>query len=300
MKIKSLGAAAALSVLGLGPAAAAEPCDRACLTKTLDAYLTALTRSDPTAAPLAAGYRATENGREVARGEGLWRSAKRLGALQRRYYDPVSGGAAYYGVIEEDAGASVMILRIKVDGRKITESEVIIARKGDALFSVEGAMKDAPPPAVAIPAADRAPREALRKAADSYFQAIQDKDDSLVIREPGCVRVESGTRVTQRRPPALANAPAVEFHETDCGEGLAKMTQIDQVILRRFPVLDEEAGVAVGIVLFTRPPSAVRPDGQPWPRNLLSEVFTTKQGRITGIYASMHYLAKEAPTATGW
>lgn len=297
-----MAAAGALSLLGGTAVAATPPCDRACLGKTLDQYLDAVVRHDPSAAPLASGYRATENAAVVKAGDGLWKSATRLGAVQRRYFDPVTGQAAYYGLIEEPASTSVAIIRIRVEGGKVAESETIIARKGDAMHSAEGVIADAPPQGP-LPPAERATRDQLRAAADSYFSGIEQKKDELVIKQDGCVRVESGTKVTQRKPPAPQpgqNTNAVEFDSGDCAEGLSRMTQIDKVSLRRYPLLDEEAGVALGFALFTRPPGAKRQNGELWPRNLLSEVFTTRQGKITGIYAAMHYLEPDRPSVTGW
>ena len=78
------------------------------------------------------------------------------------------------------------------------------------------------------------------------------------------------------------------------------MTQISGVSNRRFPVADEEAGVVIGMGVFNRPPGAARADGTLWPRNLLTEVFVVEDGRIRGIWAAMHYMTPDVPTAPGW
>src|SRR5476649_363331 len=83
--------------------AAAQPCDRTCLRTALDAYLNAVIKHDPAAAPLMIGFRQTENAIVVRPGTGLWKTMTGLGAMQRRYLDPVTGQAAYFGVIEEGA-----------------------------------------------------------------------------------------------------------------------------------------------------------------------------------------------------
>ena len=80
---------------------------------------------------------------------------------------------------------------------------------------------------------------------------------------------------------------------------MALMGQIAAVVNRRFPVVDEEAGVVVGMGVFTRPPNARRADGTLWPRNLLTEVFAVEDGRIRRIWAAMHYLDDGVP-APGW
>ncbi|MGC4029978.1 MAG: hypothetical protein QM696_14035 [Steroidobacteraceae bacterium] len=296
---------------GLAAAAAdTESCGRACLIDTLDRYLAALTKQDAGSAPLAAGVRMTENAIDVAPGEGLWRTASGLGKLQRRYADPVSGQAAYFGVIEERDGPALASLRLKIDGRKVTEAEWIIARKGAPLFNLDGAIADAPSDRP-IASRLRSGREAMVAAADSYFQGLQDHSGVRVLSHQGCVRVENGTMVTSRpgepqpAAPAAAGNPANavlanEFGRGDCATNLERMTQIAAVVERRYPVVDEEAGVVLGSVVFHRPPGAKRNDGTPWPRLLLSEFFPVENGRIRGIYAAMHYLPSDGAGTSGW
>src|SRR5262249_27285735 len=92
----------------------ANDCDRACLKTSLDQYLNAVVKHDPSAAPLFAGFRQTENAVVVRTTTGLWKSLTGLGKVQRRYFDPVSGQAAYYGIIEEGAASDIATVRIKV------------------------------------------------------------------------------------------------------------------------------------------------------------------------------------------
>jgi hypothetical protein len=291
--------AAALAGLMLAWAGRADACDRACLHAALDRYLAAIIAHDPAAAPLAKTYRETENAAETAPGAGVWASLTALGAVQRRYLDPVSGQAAYFGTVEEGVAAAIVSLRIKVEGRKIAEAEWIVARKGEALLNVAGLAAE-PPPETIAPKAGRASRAQLRAAANSYFDGLQGHDGALVLHNPGCVRLENGTRVTGRHAPPPGSA-AVEFDSGDCASNLDRMTQIDAVVHRRFPLIDEEAGVVLGTALFLRPPGgAKRADGSLWPRLLLAEYFRTEGGRISAIYAAMHYLPADAPETTGW
>ena len=68
-----------------GGASAQTTCDRACLRNFLDQYLAAVTKHDPKAAPLAIGFRQTENAINVAPGSGVWKTVTGLGKMQRRY-----------------------------------------------------------------------------------------------------------------------------------------------------------------------------------------------------------------------
>lgn len=287
--------AAILAGLALsGGAQAASPCNRACLTGVLDSYLAGVIRHDAAQAPLAAGYRETENAVDVKAGDGLWSTLTGLGEVQRRYLDTTNGAAAYFGTISEAGGGrGVVSLRIKVENRKVAEAEWIIARQGEALFNPDNLIAQAPPEGP-IPAAERASRADLERAANSYFEGLQTKNGETVIHQPGCVRLENGTRVTQRQAPAGANTGETnEFGANDCASGFDRF-QIRAVAHRRFPVIDEVQGVALGYGMFLRPPGARSQ------RLLLSEVFTTKGGKITGIYAAMHYLPSEAPETMGW
>src|SRR5437867_13211069 len=92
---------AIVSVGGVNLFGAAD-CDRACLKTTLDQYLNAVIKHDPAAAPLSIGFRQTENATVVKLSSGLWKTATALGKVQRRYFDPVTNQAAFFGLIEEN------------------------------------------------------------------------------------------------------------------------------------------------------------------------------------------------------
>src|SRR5262245_55443249 len=112
----ALGAA-----IGIAPAFAAE-CDRSCLKTVLDQYLNAVIQHNPAAVPLTPGYRQTENAVVRRPGQGIWQTAKSLGKVQRRYFDPVTQNAAYFGTLEETSGnAAVVTLRLKISDRKVAE-----------------------------------------------------------------------------------------------------------------------------------------------------------------------------------
>src|SRR4051812_28818914 len=109
MSTRRVAIAALFFTIGYGAAASAVAprCDRACLAKALDRYVAAVVKHDASAAPLAANFRYTENALEAKPGDGLWKTATGLGAVQRRYLDPVSGQAAYFGLIEEGADTAI-------------------------------------------------------------------------------------------------------------------------------------------------------------------------------------------------
>src|ERR1700733_12545492 len=171
-------------------------CERACLKATLDQYLNAVVQHNPAAAPLSAGYRETENAMVRRPGGGLWKSAKELGKIQRRYFDAESGQAGYFGTLEEENGTDIVTVRLKVDDRKISEAEWYVSRKGDAGIGVSaGAQANAafndpdnlaahPPVERVVPKGERLSRADLIAITNSYFDGLSAHDGTLIIAHP--------------------------------------------------------------------------------------------------------------------
>ena len=197
------------SVIVLNPTPVAHAqgpaCDRACLRTTLDAYLNAVIKHDPAAAPLMIGFRQTENAVVVRPGNGLWKTMTGLGSMQRRYLDPVTGQAAYFGIIKEGSAEAVVTVRVKVDDRKISEAEWLLARAGEYgpngpngnVFNAESLAAN-PPPERTVPKAQRLSRASLLGITNSYFDGLTTHDGNIIEHEPGCTRVENGTVMTNR------------------------------------------------------------------------------------------------------
>ncbi len=282
-------------ILALGSAYGAG-CDRACLKTTLDQYLNAVLQHNPSAAPLTVGYRETENAMVRRPGSGLWKSAKALGKVQRRYLDTESGQAGYFGTLEEESGTDIVTVRLKVDDRKISEAEWFVSRKGDAGIGVSaGAQANAafhdpdylaahPPMERVVPKNERLSRADMVAITNSYFDGLTAHDGTLIIAHPGCVRLENGVATTQRKLPS--------GEMTDCTSNGA-MANIFAVTARRVPIVDEEAGVALGLGVFERKP------GVAMRRNLFSEWFVMEQGKIRAIYSAMMYPEQDA-MAPNW
>ena len=277
------------------PACAATDCDRACLKTMLDQYLNAVIKHDPAAAPLMVGFRQTENAVVVKLGTGVWKSAIGLGKLQRRYLDPVSGQAAFFGIVQEQTESAIVTVRVKVEQRKISEAEWLIARKGnpglnglDAKGQPSGNFFDPdnlaanPPPERVVAKDARLTRESLAAITNSYFDGITTHDGSIIQAHPGCMRVENGNTVTGR--PGRGGSKQV----SDCTSNLENIN-IQLVAARRYPVVDEEAQVVLALAVFIRKP------GTATRRNVFSEWFVIDNAKIRSIYSAMFYPEPEAP-----
>ena len=277
--------------------AAANDCDRACLKTTLDQYLTAVIKHDPTAAPLFIAFRQTENAVVGKFGTGVWKSVTRLGKMQRRYLDPVSGEAAYFGIVEEGSNSAIVTVRVKVENRKITEAEWLIARDGDPglngpatatqrsgnVFDPSNLTAN-PPPDRIVPKADRLPREALVAITNSYFDGLTTHDGSIIMAHPGCIRLENGRGMAG----AGSGRAGKGGEPTDCTSGLTNFSAA-LVSARRFPVVDEEAQAVLAIAVFVRRP------GVATRRNVFSEWFFIDNAKIRTIYSAMFYPPPEQP-----
>ena len=103
-------------------ARAADDCDRACLRTTLNQYLAAVSRHDPAAAPLFPGFRQTENAVVRKLGAGMWQTMTGLGRLQRFYMDPVTGQAAYFGIVNEGNNEAIVTVRLRVENAALASA----------------------------------------------------------------------------------------------------------------------------------------------------------------------------------
>jgi hypothetical protein len=284
----------------------AATCDRACLTSSLDQYLQAILKHDPQAAPLFLGYRHTENALLVKLGEGAWKSITAIGKVDRRYYDPVSGQAAFFGVLYEGAEPTVTTVRIRVENRKITEAEWMIARRvaaGINGFDAQGKPQAYafspdnlalhPPEQRAVPPAQRLSREELIAITNSYFDGITAHDGSMIMAHPGCSRLENGQTVSgdpdaragfpPPPPPAPGARPA-----SSCASGLQNFN-LQNVAARRFPVVDTEAQTVLAYAVFIRRP------GSPSRRNAFAEWFEIDTNKIRHVYSTMFYPPNDLP-----
>lgn len=129
-----------------------------------------------------------------------------------------------------------------------------------------------------MPQRERLTRSELVAIANSCFDGLSAHEGEIILARLGCVRIENGALATQR---------PIEGGQTECtSEGA--MRSIFAVTARRYPVVDEEIGAVLGIVLFQRHP------GVDMRRNSLAEWFYVDAGKIRTIYAAMYYPLAEA------
>lgn len=279
---------AAASVLS-GPATArAAYCNRACLQGFVDSYLEAMAKHDASKVPVAASVKFTENGKTLKLGEGFWKTA---GAASYRLYalDPSHGDAAVQAVVAEGADPTVFLVRLKVTQKKITEVETLVCRKGQAGFFAPEKMTTSPAAfGEAVPESARSSREQLASFANGYFTAVQtegSKDYQAAPLAADMNRFENGVQTTNvpiMGMPAMSGAEQLD-------KGVFKDLMIDH---RRFPVVDRENGVVLGMVLMH-----AKMDGQVG-GILIAEMFKVAGGKIHQVQAVMVNVPNDS--TTGW
>ena len=288
------------------PALGAQTCDRACLKTSLDQYLQAIVKHDPKAAPLFLGYRQTENAVVTKLGDGAWKSITSIGTVDRRYYDPETQQAAFFGVVNEGTEPTVTTVRIRVEDRKIAEGEWVIARRNAA--GINGFDAQGRPQAYAfspdnlakfpleqrvVPAAQRLSREELVAITNSYFDGITSHDGSIIMAHATCARLENGQSVSGD-PTAKAGTPDPPppapggRGASSCASGLQNFN-LQNVAARRNPVVDTEAQIVLAYAVFIRRP------GSPSRRNAFAEWFVIDTNKIRHVYSAMYYPPDDLP-----
>jgi hypothetical protein len=128
-----------LAALTPGARAAAADCDRECLRGFITQYLDAMVAHKPSALPLAEPVKFTEDTVRKTLGDGLWKTASGLRKYRQDILDVRQGVAASQVVVEEGSMPVMLMLRLKVTGKKITEVETQTTRSRaeGAIFSID-------------------------------------------------------------------------------------------------------------------------------------------------------------------
>ena len=273
-------------------AAKTAACSSECLLDLVNHYLDAMIAHDASALPFAPGLKATENGKVIQPGEGMWKTAQAF-LYRHTVADPSAGQAAFFGVVKEEEGQALLVIRLAVADGKITEAETMVARKGahpnsnpDRLRTVAGIWTSP------VPQEDRLSRTRLMEIADSYFEGLEKHSAEAVPFHPDCNRTENGTRTTNTDP---------EPNWSSCSKGFKEMTAIKKVRERRYPVVDEKRGLVLSISVFDIVPdlpNSVTGSNDPPLSMLLYELFKIDDGRIREIEG---FMRDEPPGfSNGW
>lgn len=300
-------------------------CDGACLNGFVDQYLDAVVAHDPARLPVTKTVKFTEDGQQLALGDGFWRTATARGTYKFYMDDPVVGQVVYFGTMREAGNPVSLVLRLKIEDRKIAEIETIVIRTGMSPAHPNDTGAEAfeklggPDPLFLeeIPPAERVSRDELAKTANKYFSGMQlnDGKGDYSFFADDCSRVENGQIATEGRsaneiqtaPPApgqngagqsgtsrSASYGAIAGCRAQFQSGLLHF--VTRIRDRRFVVLDTEHGVALAFIFFDHAAGNTRtfltPDGKTvtaGPTNPwtweMAEAFKVENGKIRRIEA---------------
>ncbi len=261
-------------------------CNRACMVRMMDSFFGAMLRHDARDLPLSGTLKATLNGRPATFEDGIWKTAKSV-KFRLNAVDPENEEAATEAVVQDDSGLGLILVRLRVRDKEIAEVEMLAPQRGGPLYAPEKLMM---PPRLylkKVPDPERATRLQLIAAADNYFTALQTEGTPAYTPAPlahDANRFENGLQTTNV-PFALFHKPAATAQQQMDEAWFKGWTVKD----RRFPVLDEDHGIVLGLALMQVSPSQAV---------LLAELFKVSDWKIRQVQAVLVGVPHDGPT--GW
>ncbi len=244
--------------------ASAQTCDRACLEGFVDQYMEALVAHKPAQVSLSPKVKNTEDGVQLEPGDGFWRTAMGKGSYRLFNTDVPSGQVVFMGTMREVPNLAVIVMiRLKVANRQITEIENFVVRDAAAAKMFEDRGRPADVFTATLPANQAPPRSALIQTANSYLTGLQRNDGKGTYNfAPDCDRFQNGLQTTNRKEPLPAPPPpgrgAVAPPPDPNIDRIVRMSCLDQfksgfynfvtrVRDRRFVAVDPERGLVTAI-----------------------------------------------------
>ena len=301
------------------PALAQGRCDRACLEGIAEQYLSALVTKEPKRLPVAASVKYTENGQRLQLGDGFWNSVTGRGTYTLHVSDVTAGQVVTFTTMREAGAPMIIALRLKVDNRRISEIETLVAHSENGAKSLEAIGKPREAFLRPTPAADRVSRAELVRVANMYFTGMQLNDGKQKYPfADDCDRLENGGKTTNAPtgrggvtikpdPKTSTNYSAMWTCREQFESGLLHF--VSRIRDRRYVAVDEERGLVVAYAFFDHDAGASRhfktPDGRdvtagptvPWTWEI-AELFKVENGLLHEIEA----ILERAPygMTSGW
>ena len=212
------------------PATPAPGCSRDTLRTRAEAYLQAMATGDRELLNLHPSARYTENGNTQVLGGGLWLSRPTT-EFSRHVLDESRCSSVTEAVLNSLQGRIVFGVRLRYAQNQLLEIESQVVVRNLSYYDPDGVIPDGPDVWVeSISVASRKPQDVLMQLAERYFDATAD-ESLLPPHAPACERRQNG---------------ALMDDEGNCGvrPGTERFEQ------RRYPVIDEEAGIVTAIVMY--------------------------------------------------
>ena len=273
----------------------------------VERWFAALPGGDVAALPLAPDVRVTENGEEIAPGEGVWGATTAVtGPLQHPVADPELGQVVSWALVEED-GPTILGVRLRVRDEQIDQIEMLACRPRrqveGGLLHAPGLMRTRPVLAEPVPAADR---EELVAAAHGYLDAIVAGDAGLVRVTDACLRIENGVQTV--RNDGGEDLPAGRRDQPYWRMGVAEQVRsgifadIEAAADRRVLAVDTDRGLVALAFRFDHPgPTAANGFRSRYPEPngmVIMEIWKVAGGEIVHVESILDVFEYGRPP--GW
>jgi hypothetical protein len=216
--------------------AAAQGCTRASLQSSVDRYLKALGKGNPSLMPLVPQAKYIENSKAISFGKGIWQAP--LAVDFHRSLLDIETCQTFTEIIHTSSSHPYVIgTRLKMLDNKIAEIESLVTDKDDWLFNAENYLKYSSQEKWDIlPPAQRSDRQTLINTANAYFDFFSDRNSKVPFGIP-CARIEGGMYTNPELKPnaSCTGGPPLE--------GSIK------IVNRRF-LVDLDMGTVVGLMNF--------------------------------------------------
>ncbi len=247
-------------------ASASSEYSREDMIKVMDQYLDAVVKHDPSGIPLAGDVKLVENAEVIPIGKGLWENSTGPCMTDYKIYvaDPVLGQIGYMGLLEEKGKPVQLSVRLKLEDGEISEIDHMIWRQiSDPI--PEGLLKPRPALIKKIDPSEKISREEMFRAANAYYDAIEQCDGTVAPFADECERHEGGITSANNQEPVPEGAETTfgamaAFGRMKCGPQLSTgiMRYISDINQRRLVAIDEEMGLVMIYTMFNH-------DGEPNP-----------------------------------
>lgn len=269
--------------------------ERSALTAYIDQYFKALIANNASAVPLAGSAKITLNGDIKSLAGTFWENAESI-VYRFDIVNTRRGDTGTEAVIKNSDGSLTMfMLRLKIEGDKITEIEAIKCNKGEAdgIWDAGNLKEVSPSYLLSIREVERDSYYDLIGTAESYWRAFQTNGSSDYRPArllPDSKRFENGMQTTGMIKDGQYESTAKGFDT-----GFFKERNIWD---RRYPVVDEERGVVLSIVRFGIKAGLKSRSEATSHDRLVAEFFAVRSGMIEEIQAVI--VNRPDEMTTGW
>jgi hypothetical protein len=259
------GAVAVPTAVGQTPS-----CDGACLSRAMSDFLRAMTTGAPNSVPLAEHAEVRENGKVVSLSDTVWKGIRGIRSAMT-FADPVTGNVVSRAGVElTDGKPGYVSTRLKiVSGGRITDVE--LSADTSARVVAEYVWKLDPQFSAVLPPEQQMTRVDLEALARRYFHSLSTHVAVAADFDEHCDRYHSGQRITN------VASNTVEGPPRTCASSMEGNPPWGPATEERFPVIDPEHGIVVGMTLLHYPKLPNQP------KMYVSEVFKVVAGRIVKI-----------------